>query len=144
MQQMLRSPLLLDAELPAMNGVFTARALARLYTMLAAGGSIDGTRFLSPQTVKRASTVQGRGLDAVLGFPMAWRLGYHVVGTAAGVLPGAFGHFGYGGSGAFADPRRGLAVAMTVNRVAGTPVGDGRLLRIAAAAVRAADGVGGS
>ena len=144
MQQMLHSPLLLDAELPAMNGVFTARALARVYTMLAAGGSIDGMRFLSPQTVKRASTVQGRGLDAVLGFPMAWRLGYHVVGTSAGVLPGAFGHFGYGGSGAFADPRRGLAVAMTVNRVAGTPVGDGRLLRLAAAAVRAADRFGGS
>jgi CubicO group peptidase (beta-lactamase class C family) len=139
MNRVLRSPLLLDAELPAMNGVFTARALARLYTMLAGGGAIDGMRYLSQQTVKTASTVQGRGLDAVLGIPMAWRLGYHLVGTTAGVLPGAFGHFGYGGSGAFADPRRGLAVAMTVNRVAGTPLGDGRMIKIAALAVRAAD-----
>jgi CubicO group peptidase (beta-lactamase class C family) len=133
---------ILDAEVPAMNGVFTARALARMYAMLAGGGTLEGKRYLSAETVRQASTVQGRGLDAVVGFPMAWRLGYHVVGTPArGVLPDAFGHFGYGGSGAFADPSRGLAVAMTLNRVAGTPIGDGRILRVATAAVRAADRV---
>jgi CubicO group peptidase (beta-lactamase class C family) len=136
---LLNSPRLLDAELPALNGVFTARALARVYTMLACEGTIDGVRYLSPQRVREASKVQGKGLDAVLGIPMAWRLGYHLVGTSRGVVRGAFGHFGYGGSGAFADPRRGLAVAMTVNRVSGTPVGDRRMVRIAAAAVRAAD-----
>jgi hypothetical protein len=37
------------------------------------------------------------------------------------------------------DVSRRLAVALTLNRVAGTPIGDGRILRIAAAAVRAAD-----
>jgi len=139
MRVVLRSDRLLDAELPAMNGVFTARALARIYAMLAGQGTVDGVRYLSPEAVRRATRVQGRGLDEVLGIPMAWRLGYHFVGTTTGRLRGAFGHFGYGGSGAFADPWRGLAVAMTLNRVAGTPVGDGRLLRIAAAAVRAAD-----
>jgi CubicO group peptidase (beta-lactamase class C family) len=130
---------MLDAELPAMNGVFTARSLARLYAMLAGGGSLEGSRYLGEDTFRQATTIQGRGLDAVVGFPMAWRLGYHVVGTPAGILPDAFGHFGYGGSGAFADPSRDLAVAMTLNRVAGTPIGDGRILRIATAAVRAAD-----
>jgi CubicO group peptidase (beta-lactamase class C family) len=129
----------LDSELPAMNGVFTARSLARLYAMLAGGGSLEGTRYLSEETFREATTIHGRGLDAVVGFPMAWRLGYHVVGTPAGILPDAFGHFGYGGSGAFADPSRDLAVAMTLNRVAGTPIGDGRILRIATTAVRAAD-----
>jgi CubicO group peptidase (beta-lactamase class C family) len=133
---------ILDAEVPAMNGVFTARSLARMYAMLAGGGTLEGTRFLSAETVQQASAVQGRGFDAVVGFPMAWRLGYHVVGTpTGGVLPSAFGHFGYGGSGAFVDMSRGLAVAMTLNRVAGTPIGDGRILRVAAAAVRAADRV---
>ncbi len=130
---------ILDSELPAMNGVFTARSLARVYAMLAGGGSLDGTRYLSEQTLREATTIQGSGLDAVVGFPMEWRLGYHVVGTPAGILPDAFGHFGYGGSGAFADPSRELAVAMTLNRVAGTPIGDGRILRVATAAVRAAD-----
>jgi CubicO group peptidase (beta-lactamase class C family) len=130
---------MLDSELPAMNGVFTARSLARLYAMLAGGGILEGNRYLSEETFRQATTIQGRGLDAVVGFPMAWRLGYHLVGTPSGILPDAFGHFGYGGSGAFADPSRDLAVAMTLNRVAGTPIGDGRILRVATAAVRAAD-----
>jgi CubicO group peptidase (beta-lactamase class C family) len=129
---------MLDAELPAMNGVFTARALARMYAMMAGDGTLDGTQYLRPDTVRRAGAVQGRGLDAVVGFPMAWRLGYHLVGTSRGILPKAFGHYGYGGSGAFVDLRRGLSVALIVNRVAGTPLGDGRMLRIASAAVRAA------
>ncbi len=38
---------MLDAEMPAANGVVTARALARMYGAIANGGEIDGTRFLS-------------------------------------------------------------------------------------------------
>ena len=38
---------MLDAEMPAANGVATARALARMYGAIANGGEIDGTRFLS-------------------------------------------------------------------------------------------------
>ncbi len=135
----IESPHLFDVEMPSMNGVFTARALARIYAMLAGGGTVDGIRYLSPEIVKEASTVYGRGLDLVVGVPMAWRLGYHFVGTTRGVLPGAFGHFGYGGSGAFADPRRELAVAMTLSRVSAKPLGDLRMSRIAAAAATAAD-----
>ena len=130
---------LLDAEIPAMNGFFTARALARMYAMLANGGELDGVRLLSPDTVRRATEIQTRARDAVVGFPMRWRLGYHLVATTRGVLVDAFGHFGYGGSGAWADPARKLAVAMTLNRVAGTPFGDMRLLRIGAVAARCAE-----
>ena len=121
---------MLDAEVPAMNGVFTARSLARMYAMLAGGGQLDGKRFLSEETLRRATQVQSRGLDAVVGFPMRWRLGYHLVGTSRGILPNAFGHFGYGGSGAWADPDRNLSLAMTLNRVAGTPFGDMRMVRM--------------
>ena len=78
---------MLDAEVPAMNGVFTARSLARMYAMLAGGGQLDGKRLLSEETVRRATQVQSRGLDAVVGFPMRWRLGYHLVGTSRGILP---------------------------------------------------------
>ena len=69
---------------------------------------------------------------------MHWRLGYHLAGTTAGVLPKAFGHFGFGGSGAWGDPESGLAVAMILNQVGGTPFGDTKMLRIGGAAVRAA------
>ncbi|HUI49664.1 MAG TPA: serine hydrolase domain-containing protein, partial [Acidimicrobiia bacterium] len=129
---------ILDAAVPAVNGFFTARSLARMYAALAGGGVLEGSRFLSADTLRRATEVQSTGLDLVVGFPMRWRLGYHLAATTRGVLPNGFGHFGFGGSGAWADPDRNLAVAFVCNRVAGTPFGDTRLLRVGAQAQSAA------
>lgn len=129
----------MDAEVPAANGFFTARSLARMYAMLAGGGQIDGTRILSERTVELISKRQRTGMDLVLVAPMDWRLGYHRVITACGPVPNAFGHFGFGGSGAWCDPSRDLAIAMVCSRGTGTPVGDARILGLGAAAVRAAD-----
>jgi CubicO group peptidase (beta-lactamase class C family) len=128
-----------ESEIPSLNGCFTARSLARMYAALAGGGELDGGRFLSRETLRRATEVQTTALDVVVGIPMRWRLGYHGVVTARGVLPHGFGHFGFGGSGAWADPDRNLSVAMVCNRVAGTPFADTRMLRIGAATVRCAD-----
>jgi CubicO group peptidase (beta-lactamase class C family) len=127
----------MDAEIPAANGFFTARSLAKLYAMLAGGGEVDGIRILSRRTVTQLS-LQSRDRDLVLVLPMGWRLGYHSVFTTRGPLRGAFGHFGFGGSGAWADPTRDLAVAMVCNRGSGTPVGDLRLAQLSTAAVRCA------
>ncbi len=128
-----------DAEMPAANGCFTARSLARMYSVLAAGGVDEqGRTFISPETLARATRVRTTARDVVIHFPMRWRLGYHMAATGRGVLPRGFGHFGLGGSGAWADPDLGLSVAMTCNRMAGTPFGDQRLLKVGTAAVRAA------
>ena len=128
----------LDAPIPAVNGCFTARSLARMYAALAGGGALDGERFLSTETLRRATEIQGSGIDIVVGFPMRWRLGYHLAATTKGIIPNGFGHFGYGGSGAWADPDNDLAVAFVCNRVAGTPFGDLRFLRVGAQARTAA------
>jgi CubicO group peptidase (beta-lactamase class C family) len=141
-----------DGEIPAANGVFTARSLARMYAALATPDDFDGPPFVSPDTLREATRIQttlGRngdghsgekvGRDAGVGFNMHWRLGYHMVGTTKGVLPKAFGHFGFGGSGAWGDPESGLAVAMILNHIGGTPFGDTKMLRIGAAAVRSAE-----
>ncbi|RLE22007.1 MAG: esterase, partial [Actinobacteria bacterium] len=136
-----------DAEIPAANGVFTARSLARMYAALATPEAFDGPPLISPETMAEATRIQttgdGRtgdtvGRDAVVQFNMRWRLGYHLAATSAGVLPNGFGHFGFGGSGAWGDPDSGLAVAMVLNQVAGTPFGDTRFLRIGGAAIRSA------
>jgi len=132
---------LLDVPIPAANGLFTARSLARVYAMLAAGGTLDGVRLLSAETVSRASEIQTFRPDRVLMLPMHWRLGYHSAFSTRGRIPGAFGHFGYGGSGAFADPKRELAVAMINNRVSGGPFGDARIAFVANAALLAARAV---
>jgi CubicO group peptidase (beta-lactamase class C family) len=121
------------SELPALNGCFTARSLAQMYSAL-----IDDSGFLTRDTFRLATEQQTTARDAVVFFPMRWRLGYHMAATLRGVLPRGFGHFGYGGSGAWGDPDSQVAVAFVCNRVAGSPFGDQRFLKLGAAAVRAA------
>ena len=135
------SPEFAAACIPSANGVFTARALAGLYAALAGGGELDGVRLMSEKTLHRASTVQNRTLDRVIPYPMHWRLGYHrpfTLGMGTTDRHG-IGHFGFGGSGAWADLDRNLAVALTLNSGVGTPFGDLRIVRISTAAARCAD-----
>ena len=126
-------PRILDVPIPAANGLFTARSLARIYAVIAEGGALDGTRLFSRNTVRKASRIQTRERDRVLPISMQWRLGYHGAFSSRGRIDGAFGHFGFGGSGAWADPKRRLSVAMINNRVGGSPFGDMRIARISAA-----------
>jgi CubicO group peptidase (beta-lactamase class C family) len=128
----------LAVPIPAANGLFTARSLAKLYATLAGGGAFNGVRLLSEATLARATEVQTRRVDLVVPFPMHWRLGYHRVATTNGTPPRAFGHYGFGGSGAWADPDRQLAVAMVLNSGIGTPFGDLRTFRISGRVLRCA------
>ena len=127
------------ASIPAANGMFTARSLARLYACLAQGGELDGVRLLSYDTLRRATEPQNRGLGRVIPVSMRWRLGYHRVFALRARVPAGFGHFGFGGSGGWADPQSQLSVALTVNSGVGTPFGDSRIVRIGGAAARCAD-----
>lgn len=131
--ELVRDPAVHDAVMPGWNGVFTARSLARMYGAIAAGGTIDGRCFLKPETIAAMDAVRVRSRDYVLGVPMAWRLGYHQPVFASMERPrGALGHYGVGGSGAFADLDTGLSLAFTTNRL-GTgamPLGDLRLARL--------------
>lgn len=136
-EDVLWGPEVMDAEIPAVNGFFTARALAKLYAVLAHGGQTDGVRLLSPQTLEKIAVVHSRGPDHVLVLPMGWRLGYHSAFTTRGTVPGGFGHFGLGGSGGWADPRRDLALAMVCNRGTATPIGDLRIAELSTAVARA-------
>lgn len=128
---------ILEVPVPAANGLFTARTLARIYAAIAEGGTLDGARLLSEKTVRRMSRIQVRTRDLVLPLRMGWRLGYHTAFTSRGGLRSGFGHFGFGGSGAWADPTRRLAVAMVNNRVGGTPFGDARIAALGSAVLEA-------
>jgi CubicO group peptidase (beta-lactamase class C family) len=130
----------LRVAIPAANGLFTARSLARMYAALACGGALDGVRLLSRETLARATERQPSvGGLLVVPFDMRWRLGYHGVFTTQGSPRQAYGHFGFGGSGAWADPRRELAVGFIVNSGMGTPFGDFRTARISGAALACAN-----
>lgn len=130
-----------QAVIPAANGQFTARSLARIYAMLGEGGKLDGQRLLSRRRLERIGEIQNRRRDRVLFLPMHWRLGFHRVFAFGARAPDGFGHFGYGGSGAWCDPVRRLAVAMTLNSGVGTPVGDLRIAAISRVVLQCLDRV---
>ncbi|MBF6157811.1 serine hydrolase domain-containing protein [Nocardia cyriacigeorgica] len=99
---------ILRTEMPAANGVFTARALAAVYNILATDNAL-----LSRRRVRAASRIQTYLPDRNLLLPMGWRLGYHSL-----PIPGAprgFGHVGLVGSGGWVDPDNELAVGFVHN-----------------------------
>jgi CubicO group peptidase (beta-lactamase class C family) len=105
---------LLDAEIPAANGVATARGLARMYGAIANGGRIDGTQFLSQEVAAGLSGRRSLRPDGNLVIPLAFHLGYHRLPFDA--IPG-FGHIGLGGSLGWADPDSGLSFGFVHNRL---------------------------
>ena len=135
--ELVRNPAVHDSVMPGWNGVFSARSLARMYAAIANGGVLDGARFLQPETLAQMGAVQTRDRDYVLGIKLPWRLGYHPPILAGRVQPRrGLGHYGVGGSGAYADPDTGLALAFVTNRLgnAVTALGDLRLARLGAEA----------
>ena len=107
----------LTAEVPSVNGVFTARALARLYDAL--GSDHASTRLWSPATRAAATTRQNTRRDLVLPLKVGWRLGFHQPFPRKHTSPDAFGFYGAFGSGAYADPSRNLAVGLVCQQARG-------------------------
>ncbi|MEU4345485.1 serine hydrolase domain-containing protein [Nocardia sp. NPDC023852] len=136
--ELISDPRLHDSVMPGLNGVFSARALARVYGALANGGQLDGYQLLRPETIERMTQRQVFTPDYVLAFRIPWALGYHGVPMKPSKAEpvSAFGHFGLGGSGGFADPSTGMSLAFITNRLGSrvTPLGDGRLARLGALA----------
>ena len=106
------------AEMPSTSIHATARGIARIYSALACGGSIDGVRVLLPATIEHATAEASSGIDLVLGRPSRFGLGFQLTQSERpfGSSPRSFGHFGAGGSVGFADPDARVAFAYTLNR----------------------------
>ena len=126
-------------EIPSANGHCTAEALARLMGALANDGSLDGGDILSPALIAEASRQRIRGQDLVLPFEMSWGAGFMRNEVVHPWGPGAqtFGHSGWGGSCAFADPERRLAGAYVMNKQSTDLLGDRRPRRLIEAAYSA-------
>lgn len=108
----------LEVELPAGNGVGTARAIARAYSAFAEGGAELG---LTAETLARVTAAPevARPEDEVLGVPTYFSLGFARPGPDIGFgsTPRAFGAPGAGGSLAFADPDARLGYAYVMNKL---------------------------
>lgn len=103
-----------DAELPSANLHADARAMARVYAALLG----DGPPLLDTDVLREACSEASVGDDLVLGRPSRFGLGFQLTQPERplGPNPSSFGHFGAGGSLAFADPDARLAFAYVMNR----------------------------
>jgi len=106
----------LDSEIPAANGVTTARGLAKMYGAIANGGRIDGSQFLSKELVAGLTGKPSLLLDRNIFVPLSFNLGYHSLPFPPGLMPG-FGHAGLGGAVGWADPGSGLSFGFVHNRL---------------------------
>ena len=106
----------LDSEIPAANGVTTARGLAKMYGALANGGRIDGRQFLSQERVTGCIGKPSLLPDRNIFVPLSFHLGYHSLPFPPGLMPG-FGHAGLAGSVGWADPETGLSFGFVHNRL---------------------------
>lgn len=125
--------------IPAANGAFTARSLAKIYAMLANRGVWNDEKLIDPQTFSALSKIQNHKRDRVMPIPMKWRLGYHRVLSLGKRAENGFGHIGYNGSGAWCDPDRALSFAYTHNFPTGSITGDYRLWGLTQETIRCAD-----
>lgn len=126
-------------EVPSTNGYATAEAFAKLMGALANDGWLDGGEILSPALIAEASRERIRGQDLVLPYVMSWAAGFmrNEINFPWGPGTQSFGHSGWGGSCAFADPERRLGGAYVMNRQGVALMGDARPRRLIEAAYAA-------
>lgn len=124
------------AEIPSANGHATAHSLARLMGALASGGTLDGVKILSPQTMELARAERIAGQDLVLPYKISWGAGFmrNTPNFFYGPTADAFGHSGWGGSCAFADPKTGVSGSYVMNRQGNELIGDPRAVGLIKAA----------
>ncbi|PNP43985.1 hypothetical protein TGAMA5MH_04270 [Trichoderma gamsii] len=108
------------ADLSSFNGFGNARAMNRIYSTLALGGGVDGVQLLSEKTIDLIFQEQSDGIDLVMGFPMAFGVGYALGGRgSANFMPGGrVGCWGgWGGSLFIFDIDRKLTFTYAMNQM---------------------------
>ena len=118
--ELVKMPEYRTLEMPASNGIGSARAIARVYSSMASGGAELGIKPATFDALKKAPILPSGGpRDLVLHVDAAFSCGFTKpcpmvqFGTSAS----AFGTPGAGGSFGFADPDRELGYAYVMNRM---------------------------
>lgn len=113
------------AEIPAANGHGNARAVARVASVIACGGTVDGVRLLGEDTVKKAAEVQISGTDLIIRMPIDYGLGFAIF------TPGLLSWGGWGGSTFSANLDARVSQSYVMNMMREGITGDQRSLRLA-------------
>jgi len=107
----------LNYDLPAGSSCSNGRAIARLCSIGAMGGELDGVRYLSKAIIDEASSLQAEGEDPLFG-PIRWGLGFALDGKGyPGPTPTCFHWGGAGGSFALMDQPTGVSCGYAMNNL---------------------------
>ena len=119
------SPIIRSAEIPAGNGIASARALAGMYAPLSMDGESDNTKLVGPAQILQMIATESAGEDAVFLEPSRFSAGFEkappgreAVTQKRGLVISepAFGHSGLGGAVGFADPDGRFSFGYVMNR----------------------------
>jgi CubicO group peptidase (beta-lactamase class C family) len=117
------------ADIGGANGHGNARSVARVMSVVARGGEVDGVRLLSQETIDLIFHEQLNGVDLVLGVPLRWGIGYGL--PQPEVLPwipdGKICFWGgWGGSMIVMDAGRRMTISYMMNKMGAGIVGSDR------------------
>jgi CubicO group peptidase (beta-lactamase class C family) len=118
--EMANDPRFQTAIIPAGNVITSANELSRFFEVMRCGGELDGVRVIEPETIATALTEQSHlEIDLSLGFPTRFSyglmLGARLVSLYGRDTQNAFGHLGFTNTIGWADPERGISVAIVTN-----------------------------
>jgi CubicO group peptidase (beta-lactamase class C family) len=107
------------AEIPAANLHANARALDRLFSVLARGGAVPELELAPSDLVQEFGRCHVSGEDRVMELPTAFGLGFEHTIPEWRFGPGSrtYGHNGSGGSLAIVDPDAGVSLGYAMNRL---------------------------
>jgi CubicO group peptidase (beta-lactamase class C family) len=109
-----------EATITSASGHGNARAIARLYGVLARGGELDGVRLMSRATLEQAIAEQHNMVEIMMNRPYHQALGYLLTSPPLVWMgPGrrSFGHHGVGGSIGLGDPDAKIGFSYAMNKM---------------------------
>jgi CubicO group peptidase (beta-lactamase class C family) len=118
--ELTNDPRYLTGIVPSANTVTTANELSRFFEVMRCGGQLDGVRVIEADTI-RAALVERSHLEVDLSllFPTRFSdglmLGAQLLSLYGRDTQHAFGHLGFTNMLAWADPERGISVAVLNN-----------------------------
>ena len=127
------------AEIPAGNGFGNARSIARIQSVLACGGEVDGRRLMSRAGCEAVFRQQSNGPDLVVLAPIRFGLGY-ALNSMGLPVPRSDRICLWGGSGGsliVVDFEARMTFAYAMNQLEASPFGDRRGQSLVAATYQA-------
>jgi CubicO group peptidase (beta-lactamase class C family) len=110
-------PRFITGIIPSANTYATADEVSLFYQCMLQSGEYGGEQVFAPRTIRHATAEQSFWeVDFTLGLPIRYGLGFMLGNKTVGLFgrdnPFAFGHLGLSNVFSWADPERGISVAL--------------------------------